>query len=243
MNSGSNREHFYANGGYDPSPSGLMQGGWETSVMGQVNWAGTPGFNTSCIGYFGGDGTRNKCSTPTPGATTVFVTIGGVGTTAENIPSVQTLKAKVQEVNAKGIIYDFEGALAYASAAQPFIKGIPGIWHIACPLGHPTYYEPASGYGKDQGFTHIAPMMYGGNSYSQGGWTLDAVKRCAALAKGMGYSKKETFITFQATAIVAPDANDIAEWLKSQKVSYLGLIGWGSTVKSINHQAGEILFT
>lgn len=225
----------------------FLKGGWEPSIY-QSSWVGAVNKNCSCLGYFSGD----KKSTLTKGSgtgQTTFITLGGQGTDEGNLPSggVNGVKKAVESDKAKGIIYDFEGVMKNPSDAKKYINGIPEVWHIACPMGQGTGILKSesgvtTGFKKSDGFTHIAPMMYGGPDSYHNGWTVVAIKKCIAQAIELGYEKNEIFITFQSESIKkAPP--DIIEFLRSSEASgYAGLLGWGSVTNSDNVASAAKLF-
>ncbi len=176
---------------------------------------------------------------------TVLITIGGMG--VRDPPDDANLKNAVQNTGARGIIYDMEGFLGaekdWKAQCRKYISMFPGIWHIACPLGH-GWEKPNSPdvTPQDAEFTHIAPMAYGGSgSYTKAGaWTQAFVKGVYDKTAGRGWKKSQTFLTFQSASIasVGDYGAAVAKWLVSQKSQYAGLLGWGS---SSNAKSAQIL--
>jgi hypothetical protein len=228
----------------------FLMGGWEPSIY-KSSWVGVVK-NCSCLGYFSGEDGKRQILTKGSGTShTTFITLGGVGTNGGNIPSggVNGVKNVVESNKAKGIIYDFEGVMKNPSDAKKYINGIPEVWHIACPMGQgtgPLKSESGvtTGFKKSDGFTHIAPMMYGGPNSYKNGWTVDAINNCITQAMDLGYKKNEIFITFQSESISKEDTpTDVIKLLKSSEANgYAGILGWGSTDNSDNLASAVKLF-
>ena len=176
----------------------------------------------------------------------MLITLGGMGT--QKAPDDKLLQQAIKSTGARGIIYDLEGWLGsdkdWKSLCKKYIAMFPNLWHIACPLGHGKKANEPDVTPQDAAFTHIAPMAYGGSgSYTPAGaWDLAAVKNVYDRTAAKGWTKKQTFLTFQSASMAKGGEYGpaVANWLVSQKGNYAGLLGWGSS-KADNQKSAEIL--
>ena len=168
-------------------------------------------------------------------------------------PDDANLQSAVKCTGAKGIVYDLEGWLGsstnWQASCNKYIAMFPDLWHIACPLGHgrTESNQPRVIYPPVVGFTHIAPMAYGGaGSYGTvGQWTKAFVKGVFDKTQNDGWPKSKTFLTFQSASIANLNANayapDVIQLLLQQRGEYAGMLGWGSS-ENDNKASGHVLF-
>ena len=113
------------------------------------------------------------------------------------------------------------------NSPQIFPSDLAGFTHIA-----PMAYASDESYGSCGGFMESDSNIYGNCNY--GDWTLENVKNVYQQTKNDGWTTKQTFLTYEIPSItgMGMGKNDgtenkkVAEWIKSVKNDYAGLLGW-----------------
>ena len=156
------------------------------------------------------------------------------------ITTQEQVAANAASKGANGICYDTEGWVTKENAntmAAQYKSKYPV--QIVCPPG-----DPGAAFANPGNFTHVAPMLYWGETSYQGKITIPWIDQAIAGWESAGWSKSQIILTFQSqSAAIAPGPTVLAHLKGLLSQGYAGLIGWPSVNTADDAKAIQMIMS